>query len=54
MRIIINYAKIVGESTAPVNTELLVKSAEKILADVKDDPNCTIEAKWLSELPTKL
>ena len=49
-----NYAKIVGESTAPVNTELLVKSAEKILSDIKDDPNCAEEAKWLSELPTKL
>lgn len=49
-----NYAKIVGESTAPVNTALLLESAEKILSDIKGDPNCTDEAKWLSELSSKI
>ena len=49
-----NFAKFAGESTAPVNTELLVKTAEKIISDVKDEPACAGEIKWLSELSSKI
>ena len=49
-----NFAKFAGESTAPVNTELLVKTAEKIISDVKDEPACADEIKWLSELSSKI
>ena len=49
-----NYAKFAGESTVPVNTELLVETAERIISDVKDEPACAGEVKWLSELSSKI